>query len=99
MTASLLGATSGRIDTVALGEALAHSEVGMLIQTPTAETRDDSLLAPFTRQVQVHQERHVKICTVDYLLLYHINLRFPCFGISLFSDGSLHLGRLMKSLL
>ena len=61
MTASFLGATSDRIDTVAFGETLAHSEVGLLIQTPTAETRDDSLLAPFTRQVQLHQQLKISL--------------------------------------
>ncbi|XP_043190105.1 glutamate receptor ionotropic, delta-2-like isoform X2 [Amphibalanus amphitrite] len=87
MTASFLAATSGRIDAVAFGQTVGHSQIGLLIQRPTAQTRDDSLLAPFTSQVWI-------VILLSMLLMGPLIWLIIRFRVWL-APGDVHLNRII----
>ncbi|XP_043220799.1 glutamate receptor ionotropic, delta-2-like isoform X1 [Amphibalanus amphitrite] len=51
MTGSFLVSSMERLNLVSFGETIGYSQIGLLIEKPKAETRDDSLLAPFSSHV------------------------------------------------
>ena len=61
MTGSFLVSSMERLNLVSFGETIGYSQIGLLIEKPKAETRDDSLLAPFSSQVSW--------CEVPFFLL------------------------------
>ena len=64
MTGSFLVSSMERISLVSFGETMGYSQIGLLIEKPKAETRDDSLLAPFSSQV-----RWREVIRILYLIL------------------------------
>ncbi|XP_037069525.1 glutamate receptor ionotropic, delta-1-like [Pollicipes pollicipes] len=53
MTGNFLVSSTERLDLVSFGETIGYSQIGLLIERPKAETRDDSLLAPFSNKVWI----------------------------------------------